>query len=181
MTLQFKLEAAGVPDGKAVNFGPFDHETGTQQSIPEKLTRKVTYPELGVSALVDCVFTGDKLEVQRISVEAAGKFVSTKVLTQLALPAVIRAIAIEVVPNSKLWAYLDASQEFKHDGPTFLAQVYWFEHISWGSPRGSIMSYMNWSRTNANFHISKIARNFPLPGAHAQGTEEKPSKRLRGN
>lgn len=181
MSLPFKLESAGVPDGKPVEFGPFDHETGTQQSVPETLTRRVHYPELEVSALVDCIFTGDKLEIQSITVQSKGKFVSTKVLTQLALPAVIRAIAIEVVPNARLWAYLDATQIFKREGPTFLAQVYWFEHISWGSPRVSIMNYMNWSRTNANFHISKIARNFPLPGAHALNKKEKTSQRLRGN
>ncbi|WP_296632480.1 hypothetical protein [Rhodoluna sp.] len=181
MSLSFKLESAGVPDGKTVEFGPFDHETGTQQSIPETLTRRVIYPDLGISALVECVFTGDKLEIQTISVQSIGKFVSTKVLTQLALPAVIRAIAIEVVPNARLWAHLDANEILKREGPTFLAQVYWFEHISWGSPRGSIMAYMKWSRTNANFHISKIARNFPLPGAHSLEKKKSAGQRLRGN
>ena len=181
MKLPFNLETVGVPDGKAVDFGPFYPETGTQQSIPSSLTRKVVYPELGVSAMVECVFTGDKLEIQRISVENNGKSVSTKVLTQLALPAVIRAIAVEVVPNAKLWAELKSNQEFKLEGPTFLAQVYWFEHISWGSPRGSIMSYMSWSRTNANFHISKIARHFPLPGPHSQEKVSKSPQRKRGN
>jgi hypothetical protein len=112
MKLPFNLETVGVPDGKAVDFGPFDPETGTQQSIPSSLTRKVVYPELGVSAMVECVFTGDKLEIQRISVENNGKFVSTKVLTQLALPAVIRAIAVEVIPNAKLWAELKPNQDF---------------------------------------------------------------------
>jgi hypothetical protein len=181
MELPFKLETVGVPDGKPVSFGPFDQETGTQQSIPSSLTRRVVYPGLEVSALVECVFTGDKLEIQRISVENSGKFVSTKVLTQLALPAVIRAIAVEVVPNAKLWSELKSSEDFRLEGLTFLAQVYWFEHISWGSPRGSIMKYMSWSRTNANFHISKIARNYPLPGAHSQ--DKKPNKvtRKRGN
>lgn len=181
MTLPFKLESAGIADGKSLEFGPFDPETGTQQSIPETLTRKVIYPELGITAVVSCLFTGDKLEIQSISVENSGKFISTKVLTQLALPAVIRAIAIEVVPNAKFWALLDASDMLKRDSPAFLAQVYWFEHISWGSPRGSIMAYMSWSRTNANFHISKIARNFQLPGAHA--LEKKTQARVspRGN
>ena len=167
----FKLESAGKIDGKRVEFGPYDHETGTQQSIPSRLSRRVVYPELGVAAVIDCVFTGDKIEVQSIKIENDGKFVSTKVLTQLALPAVIREIAIQEVPNSKLWAQLDGDNPHKLTGPTFLAQVYWFEHISWGSPRGSIMNYMSWSRTNTNFHISKIARNFGLPGSHAKGNQ----------
>ena len=181
MRLSFKVETVGVPDGEPINFGPFDQETGTQQSIPTFFSRRVLYPELEVAAIVECIFTGDKLEIQRISVENNGKFVSTKVLTQLALPAVIRALAIEVVPNARLWAELKPNQEFKLESPTFLAQVYWFEHISWGSPRGSIMTYMSWSRTNANFHISKIARDFPLPGPHSQEKVSKGPQRSRGN
>lgn len=181
MGLSFKVEVVGVPDGELVNFGPFDQETGTQQSIPTSFSRRVIYPELEVAAIVQCLFTGDKIEIQSIQVENNGKFVSTKVLTQLALPSVIRAIAIEVVPNSSLWAKLDPNQEFKLEGPTFLAQVYWFEHISWGSPRVSIMNYMNWSRTNANFHILKISSNLPLPGAHAIKKPQKFSSRNQEN
>lgn len=168
MDFVFELKSAGVPDGKRVDFGPFDQETGTQQSIPVSLTRKVVYPDLEVSALVKCVFTGDKLEIESITVMQGAKFVSTKVLTQLALPGVIREIAIEVIPNAQLWANPGVHKMGKPQGPAFLAQVYWFEHVSWGSPRGSIMNYMSWSRTNANFHISKLARQFGLPGSHAK-------------
>lgn len=181
MEASFKIEPTGAEDGQRVEFGPFDHETGTQQSIPSTLTRRVVYPELGVSALIECVFTGDKLEVQSLSVQNNGKFVSTKVLTQLALPFVIRAIALEVIPNARIWAFLDSNEIQKNEGSTFLAQVYWFEHVSWGSPRGSIMKYMSWSRTNANFHISKIARQFQLPGAHALDKKQTSESNLRGN
>jgi hypothetical protein len=181
MGLSFKVETVGMPDGEPINFGPFDQETGTQQSIPNSFSRRVIYPELEIAATLECVFTGDKIEIQSLKVEKNGKFVSTKVLTQLALPSVIRAIAIEVIPNSSLWAELEPNQEFKLEGPTFLAQVYWFEHISWGSPRVSIMNYMKWSRTNANFHILKISSNFPLPGAHAIKKTQKPSSRKQEN
>ncbi len=181
MSIVFTIEPTGVADGARVEFGPLDQETGTQQSIPRTLTRKVTYPDLEVSAVVDCIFTGDKIEIQSITVQNDGTFVSTKVLTQLALPAVIRAIAIETVPNSELWANVGTNPVARFEGPSFLAQVYWFEHISWGSPRGSIMTYMNWSRTNANFHISKIARHIALPGAHAKDKNKPSQKRARGN
>lgn len=154
-----------------VAFGPFDQESGSQASIPAQLTRKVTYPELGVIALFECVFTGDRLEIQRISVESNEKFVSATAMSQLSIPAVIREIAIQAVPNSKLWALVGLGQQRRYEGQTFLAQVYWFEHISWGSPRASIMKYMNWSRTNANFHISKISRELELPGAHSKKAE----------
>ena len=173
MPINFTLESAGVQDGPIVNFGPFDAESGTQQSIPSALKRRVVYLDLEIALTVDCVFTGDKIEIQKLTVENDGKFISTKVLTQLALPAVMRAIAVDVVPNSHLWAFLDNTAIIKNEAPSFLAQVYWFEHISWGSPRGSIMNYMGWSRTNANFHISKIARRFPLPGAHSLENKNK--------
>lgn len=181
MEFAFKLEPTGIVDGKRQDFGPDNPQMGTQASIPSTLTRKVIYPELEVSALIECVFTGDKLEVQSLNVQNNGKFVSTKVLTQLALPAVIRAIALEVVPHAKLWVNLDTNEYPKNDSPTFLAQVYWFEHVSWGSPRGSIMRYMDWSRTNANFHITKIAKLHALPGAHAQDSKQKAPKPQRGN
>lgn len=181
MEFAFKLESAGIADGKRQDFGPDNPQMGTKASIPSTLTRRVIYPELGVTALIECVFTGDKLEVQSLNVQNNGKFVSTKVLTQLALPAVIRAIALEVVPDAQLWVNLDSNEFPKNDSPTFLAQVYWFEHVSWGSPRGSIMNYMGWSRTNANFHISKIAKLYPLPGAHSRDKKLKTSKPQRGN
>jgi hypothetical protein len=171
MALSFRLESAGVPDGELVDFGPFDQESGSQASIPAQLTRKVTYPELGVIALFECVFTGDRLEIQGISVESNGKFVSATAMSQLSIPAVIREIAVQAVPNSKIWALAGSGQQRRYEGQTFLAQVYWFEHISWGSPRASIMKYMNWSRTNANFHISKISREVELPGAHSKKAE----------
>jgi hypothetical protein len=181
MSIVFTIESTGVADGPRVEFGPFDQETGTQQSIPGTLTRRVTYPDLEVSAVVECIFTGDKIEIQSISVQNNGTFVSTKALTQLALPAVIRAIAVETVPNSELWSNVATNPVARFEGPSFLAQVYWFEHISWGSPRASIMTYMNWSRTNANFHISKIAKYIALPGAHAKNKGDSSPKRARGN
>jgi hypothetical protein len=168
MALTFSLELAGVPDGDFVDFGPFDQKSGLQARIPSKLTRRVKYPELGVVALVECVFTGDRLEIQSICVQKDEKYLSATALSQLSLPAVVREIALQVVPSAKLWVVSDDNQDQRSRGPIFLAQVYWFEHISWGSPRGSIMKLMNWSRTNANFHISKISREVELPGAHAK-------------
>lgn len=173
MALSFSLESAGVPDGGLVDFGPFDQGSGSQPSIPSRLTRKVTYPELGVIAMVECVFTGDRIEILSISVQKNERFVSATVLSQLSIPSVIREIAIQAVPNSQLWALAGEDQERRYESQAFLAQVYWFEHVSWGSPRASIMKYMNWSRTNANFHISKISREVELPGAHSKRAEAK--------
>lgn len=167
MNTSFKVGPAGVPDGKLVDFGPPRPDGGTVLSIPTTFSRTVTYPTLGLSAEIECAFTGDRIEVESIRIRKNSQFVTTVALTQLSLPLVIRAIAEDVIPNSKIWAKLRGDLDNKNSSPEFLAQIYWFEHVSWGSPRASIMTYMNWSRTNANFHITKFSRNFPMPGVHA--------------
>ena len=167
MNYSFKVERTGTPDGKTVTFGPTDPETGVTLSLPATFTRRVSYPGHGLAVILECVFTGDRIEVESLKIERVAKFISTKVLTQLALPAVIRAIAEDAIPNSSRWASLNSTSDNKAENAEFLAQIYWFEHVSWGSPRASIMAYMNWSRTNANFHISKFSKNMPMPGAHA--------------
>ncbi len=167
LSSSFQVERTGTPDGKTVTFGPYDPETGATLSLPATFTRRVSYPGHGLAVILECVFTGDRIEVESLKIERVEKFISTKVLTQLALPAVIREIAEDAIPNSNRWARLNAPTDNKAETAEFLAQIYWFEHVSWGSPRASIMAYMNWSRTNANFHISKFSKNMPMPGAHA--------------
>jgi hypothetical protein len=173
MNSSFKVERTGIPDGRIVTFGPFDPDTGATLTIPATFTRRVSYPAIGLAAILECVFTGDRIEVESIKIERVEKFISTKVLTQLALPAVIREIAEDAIPNSNRWAKLNAATDNKAENPEFLAQIYWFEHVSWGSPRGSIMTYMNWSRTNANFHITKFSKNLPMPGVHSLEQQSK--------
>lgn len=172
MNPSFKVEKTNKADGKRVSFGPPDPETGRALSLPTSFSRRVVYKDLGIAALVECIFNGDRIEVESVQIEKVTKFVSTKVLTQLALPTVIRALAEELIPNSNTWAKLKANSDNKPQSPEFLAQIYWFEYVSWGSPRGSIMTYMNWSRTNANFHISKFSRNIAMPGAHSAGNSK---------
>ncbi len=181
MSEPFKISPTKEKDGKLVPFGPFDSETGWAMQIPERLSRIVYYPRLKLEIVLDCVFSGERLEIALMTIEGKGGFVTTRDLTQLGLPAVMGEIARGAVPDSARWSKPASAKALNRpEGYPYLAQMYWFEYIGWGSPRANIMTYMNWSRANANFHIKKINSNFPLPGAHA-ATKQKPARGARGN
>lgn len=172
MSEPFKISASKQKDGKLVQFGPLDTETGWTMAIPEHLTRNVYYPQMKLEITLDCVFSGERLEITLMTIEGRGGFVSTRDLTQLALPAVMREIAISAVPDSQRWSNPASADDLSRpEGYGYLAQMYWFEYVGWGTPRANIMAYMNWSRANANFHIKKINRNFPLPRAHTEAAK----------
>lgn len=167
MTTQFVISSAGKPDGELVTFGPINVESSTHLAIASNFTRRVTYPALGITCIIECAFTGDRIEVSSLSIEKVEAYITTKALTLLALPQVIRALAEDAIPNSQTWSKPRAPGDNRPTSPEFLAQIYWFEHVSWGSPRASIMKYMGWSRTNANFHITKFSKQIAMPGAHS--------------
>jgi len=175
MTTNFKVSQTDVRDGELVDFGDLNGDNPHRLRIPATFQRVVEYSEPPLRAVISCVFTGERIEVVSLEIASTTGFVATKYLTQLALPAVIREIAMDVIPDSHWW-----TQEF-HDGQSswggdnvtmgFLAQLYWFEHVSWGSPRLRIMEYMGCKRTTANEYIRRAAREFVLPGAHAKAAE----------
>jgi hypothetical protein len=155
-------------DGPLVKFGPVDTNNSSQLAIPEFLSRTVTYPVLGLRLELRCVFSGDRVEIAKLTIESSSSYLTTKALTQLALPQVIREIVIQTVPNSQLWRIDVGSLNQQQRSTAYLAQLYWFEHISWGSPRACLMTYMGWSRPYANTKIRRIAEEIPLPGAHSE-------------
>ena len=171
----FTVTSSAVQDGDLVAFGPFDPQTGWQLQIPCTLTRKVVYPALRLEILLDCVFSGDRLEISKLSIEGLDAYVATRDLTQLALPAVMGEIVATSVPAAERWsAPLAQSNSNRLTNAGYLAQLYWFHYAGWGAPRAAIMNYMSWSRANANFHIKKIAKLFQLPGSHSYSTVGSP-------
>lgn len=84
-------------------------------------------------------------------------------LTQLVLPKMIHSIAVESMPDSCLWLFNDEHKFRGFESYPFLAQVYWNEHLSC-SPRGAMMIFTGWSRTNANWHIRRISERYFLSG-----------------
>lgn len=163
----FSINAGTTLDGPLVEFGPTDPNTGLALKMPSHFSRRVHYESLGIVATFGCIFEGDKIELAELHLASDGRYISTKALTQLALPSVISALALEVIPGAAHWTQESLPQSVMREPSNYLAQVYWFEHVSWGGPRARVMALMNWSRTNANFHISKWAKQHPMPGAHS--------------
>ena len=178
--MNFLISRTENEDGPLREFGPGDK--GRLQ-IPSYLERHVDYPELGLSATIGLEFSGERLEIRRLCVEGSGngenRFVATKSLTLLALPAVIGQIAKDLVPESRRWEVPPGDQNFKMQiDPMELAQLYWFEHISWGRPRATVMALTGWSRTNTNFHFNKLEQQFGfhLPREKAKSAQTKTSQ-----
>jgi hypothetical protein len=172
MAIEFEITSGGQPDGSLVLFGNLDPKNDRKLQIPATFERRVKYVSQQLELELHCVFTGDRIEISRMVISGLGKFVGSRDLTQLSLPQVIRKIAFDVIPNSHEWTEETRSKDIEwgnlNAGDGFLAQLYWFEHVSWGAPRSALMSYLGCSRTTANAHIRRIAKQFDLPGVHAQ-------------
>ena len=164
MSENFHIERTEDPDGPMVQVGPVMPHGQSQLQVPTHLTRRVFYGEGDPVVEVSIAFSGERLEVVALKATATTGSITSLFLTQLALPKAIRQIAIDVVPNGSLWTLDEREGGMGLESSDFLAQLYWFEHLSWGSPRGAIMKYMGWSRTTANWHIRKVEKVFPLPG-----------------
>jgi hypothetical protein len=165
-----KIRPSDVPDGEIVSFGPIDDRTGKQLAIPRTFSRIVENSALGFQLQLWCEFSGDRIEVKKLTIDAGDGEIASRKLLQLGLPAIVRQIAFEVVPGAAFWTFEGQERNLDWDAMNthheFLAQLYWFEHISWGSPRQEIMRYFGMKRTAANALIRKVARHITLPGSH---------------
>lgn len=155
-------------DGELVEFGPAVGDGEMRPSIPSTFQRTVTYQESGLMLTLDCYFAGERVEVLRLSV--GGSFerpLSTRDLTQLGLPDVIHEITKTVVPDWDYWTL--EGQDRRGQGKlrsdsAFLAQIYWLEHVSHGSPRQALMIYLSMPRSSCSVLIRTLKREFELPG-----------------
>lgn len=177
MISEFEILRTDEPDGPLVAVGPDIANSDRQIRLPSTVVREVRYGPGQPKIRLKIEFTGDKYEIRELSVQGQDAFISSQFLASLALPKVLRAIALDAIPNSKYWAIADDMDGLGIETDEFLAQLYWFEHLSWGSPRAAIMKYMGWSRPNANWHIRKIASKFRLPGAHSKGEQNSSDQR----
>ena len=170
----FIIKTEGRVDGPLQEFGPVSIQTGKRLTVPSPMRRQVYYPSLAYLVELTCVFTGQRIEIESLEIHGDGAFINTQYLTQLSLPEVIREIAKEVEVNSEFWACRTRSMdELRVDDASLIAQIYWYEHVTWGSPRAAVMSYMGWSRTNTNWHLRKISDQYKLPGNRIQPQKSK--------
>lgn len=167
MTTRFEIEKTNKPDGPLVRFGPIDSSTGNQLAIPSEFERVVTQESTQLSLRVSCYFSGERIEVSSLCVQAPkGSAVTTRDLFQLGLPEVIRAIAKVVVPDFEKWSVEDNALTGSHAGTyVFLAQMYWLEHVSYGNPRQALMTHLSKPRSTTSVLIRKLNADFGLPGA----------------
>lgn len=167
METEFAITPTDTPDGPLRGVGPQGFGYPFEIEVPVKMQRKVTYPGQDLELLVDLVFPGERIEIHNLQLQGRHGYIATQYLTGLALPKIIRAIAVDSIPNSSRWLN-DPAEGGGSQSYQYLAELYWFEHISWGSPRSAIMKYTGWSRANTNWHLRRIAKEFPMPGPHAK-------------
>jgi len=159
----FSISKTEIKDGPLRKVAPRGFEYPIDIEVPMTMQRRVTYPETGLTITLNLVCPEERIEIRTLEIDGGGKFIETQYLTGLSLPKVIRQVAIESVPNSARWVKTKKEPD-RDTSPKFLAELYWFEHLSWGTPRAAIMEHTGWSRANTNWHLRKIAKDFPLPG-----------------
>lgn len=154
-------------DGRLVSFGPLG-QMFWKLEVPSTLRRRVIY-KTGLVLDLECVFSGERLEISRMELDQPkGQYISTQLLTQLGLPAVLNQIFHEASPTSELIRSIPKKEELSKDQlGKVITQLYWFEYASWANPRMRVIQYTNWSTNNANTHFRKLAKLYGLPGAHS--------------
>lgn len=169
MPYLFEVEKSESSQGPLVAFGPRDPSSGRQLQILGDSEWVIKYKKPKLRVTVRCVFSDQRLEISQLLINGEqGSFLSSRDLTQLNLPAVLREIGLSAVADSDYWNVgLKKTKLESRTNSEYLAQVYWFEYATWGSPRQVLMDYLNVSRTTANSHIRKFANQLPLPGIHA--------------
>jgi hypothetical protein len=164
------IRPSDEPDGELVTFGPIDEKTGKRLAIPRRFSRIVRIEDLKFQLQLWCEFSDDRIEVRKLCIEADGGEIASRKLLQLGLPAIIRELAFEVIPDARFWTVEGQETKLEWNAintqPEFLAQMYWFEYVSWGSPRQEIMRFLGMKRTAANALIRRLARHIGLPGSH---------------
>jgi hypothetical protein len=174
MESKIDIRLTETADGPLTLAGPKMPDLKFQLMVPSTLERAVAYSEDEPRVKLKLLFSGERFEVSELVARGGKSFVTTHFLTQLGLPRLIRRITTEAIPNCATWLPTQGEDGMGIESYDYLAQLYWFEHITWGSPRAAIMKYMGWSRANSNWHIRKIRKEFPLP---TQTTETTPGNR----
>lgn len=167
MASGFEISSLDVSDGQLVIAGPADQDLEKLLQIPAVFARKLTDKRQNLELELHCSFDGDKVQLTKLVVAKGNDGIATRDLLQLGLPALIQTVCHEVIPNSKYWLRATKS-DIDRSPYSFLAQLYWFEHVSWGNPRQRLMELMDWDRSGAIYQMRMLNKHWPLPGVHAK-------------
>jgi hypothetical protein len=159
-------------DGDLVPFGPSIEGQYGGLSMPSSLNRRVTYSDNPLTVAIECRYEEDKLQLVKVEIQNFNGYVSTRDLLQLKLPAVMRQVAVESVLGREV--FLSRASSLLHSPAAIkenlflLAQLYWLEAVTWGTPRKAIMEISGCSRSSANEYIKMAAKQYPLPKERAE-------------
>lgn len=187
MSQNFQILEISIKGEKFVTYGPFEPSLGLSLQAPRHVLARVSYPAWGCTMELHGAFLESRLGLERIVLAAANpeeRTINSTLTQNLEISKVMREICLKAFPDSEIWADRKSQDRGPHLGSDeFLAQIYWFENATWGKPRMALMNYMNWSRTNANWHIKRLAKKpgIGMPSLHAQSSEvARKSQRQRG-
>lgn len=162
MGKEFAIEPKGIEDGELVLAGPSLPGLRHQLLVPRTLRRTVDYGRELPTVSLTLTFEGERFEITELLARSRNQtFISTQFLTHLSLPKVIAELTRNAIPKSETWAELGNGIGLEDD--EFITQLYWFSHVTWGTPRADVMTYTGWSRANTNWHLRRLSKKYPLP------------------
>jgi len=163
----YVIRPTQTEEGPKVRFGPEIGLGHRPLEIPLYFRRAFEYASFPFSLELTFSFDGDRVQITRLLAESKTGHIASRDLTQLSLPAVTRDAARAAVTEPKFWSGdFKGQAENKNTDFHFLAQLYWFEHVTGGSPRLVIQDFLGCKRTTANYYIRLVGSQFALPGVH---------------
>lgn len=161
------LQRTEVADGPLVQLGPSGGVLNRSLLLPSTFSRAALFSSNNLKVTISCELVAEKYEVKSVSVEALGGYVSTRDLTQLGIPRIIRQVATDLVPDFKFWT----AQGMKENGYyesirndfVYLAQMYWLHTAVHGKPRIEIAEALGISKSTSNVLLRRIESEVPLP------------------
>ncbi|MPZ60098.1 MAG: hypothetical protein GEU93_02145 [Propionibacteriales bacterium] len=162
------LETSPVGRRRFVPFGPFDFHR-----LPARFTHRAEHSQHPLRVTVAMSFddSADRVRVDSVTLERTdGQSVAPSDMTRLQLAQVVHDAAVKVAEPYG-WAF-----DRRHPGGPLdddevrgLAQIYWYEYVTWGKPREQIMAAFELTRPSASRWIRKARDRYGLPGPHQEG------------
>ena len=166
-----KISRTDSVDAPLVSVGPTVAESSHQQLlIPRQFEREISFPDSDNAPTLTllCEFRDELVIVTNLEVRHVGtNGITSSLLHSLALPALVHAASLDAIPNVEFWIVDGSDSELPLEvlktDYGFLAQMYWLEHVTQGSPRQRLMSYLGLPQSTCNVLIRRIKSVYPLP------------------
>lgn len=169
MSDRWQVVTAPVGRTRRVPYGPCG------DTLPARFRGTVNYAARPVRVRLTAAFDGaERVRVESVSVERTdGNSVTPQDMARLQLAQVVGTCCFDATKHGP---GVVAAGGRKRSGPPsddelrVLARMYWFEYVSWGSPRRAVMSRFELPRSTANYWIRRAGELYGLPGPHSEET-----------